>query len=1142
MIVKQQAVLSLCLGAAAASVSARGESFRPPAVPLVACDPYFSIWSRADRLTDADTTHWTGKSHRLAGTATIDGKQFRFMGLSDSDIPALTQTGLSVLPTRTVYTFEGEGVALGITFMTPALPDDMDLLARPVTYVTVALGATDAKKHRVAVRFAASAELAVNNANQLAVVAHEVVEGLAVVRAGSTDQPVLAKRGDDIRIDWGYLYLAVPAGPDVSVGIMSKGKATDKASVRGPGADLATVLDVEFGEVRDTPAERYLMLAYDDLYSIQYMKANLRPYWRRNGWEAADLLKASANEYETLKQRCETFDAELMRDLTAAGGERYAQIAALAYRQCFAAGKFVADANGQPLQFCKENHSNGCIATSDVFYPMSPQFLLFGPSVAKSFLVPFMNYAASKRWRFPFAPHDLGQYPHANGQRYGGGESSEANQMPVEESGNLLILMAAVAQMEGNADFASLYWPQLQQWAEYLKEKGFDPETQLCTDDFAGHLAHNVNLSVKAICGLAAFGKLCGLRGETAKAREYGDLAKGFADRWVREADDGDHYRLAFDKPGTWSQKYNLVWDRILGLGLFPPSVARTEMDHYRKVQLKYGLPLDNRKTYTKLDWVLWSATLTGDRADFAAIVEPVYTFLNETPDRFPMTDWYFTDSGKRRGFTARPVVGGVFLQMLYDQSAWRKYASRDKTGAQGWAPMPRPPEYVTVVPTAQQQASQWRYTTEQPAEAWFRTDFDDSAWQEGPGGFGTPKTPGTKIRTRWDTPDIWIRRTFDLPDPVPDKLVLRMHHDEDADVFLNGVLAAKVAGYTTEYDVTDILPAACRALRPGRNLIAIHCHQTIGGQYIDAGLDTVKAPTPTATTAASEGDVFLFSSFRGNGEDGLHLAYSHDGLEWTALKNDKSFLTPQVGGKLMRDPCIIQGPDGEFHMVWTTSWGDKGIGVAHSADLVEWSEQTFVPVMEHEPTARNSWAPEITWDPGGEQYVIYWATTIPGHFEETAKSADRGWNHRMYRTTTKDFETYTETTLFVEPGFNVIDATIANIGNRCVMVLKDETRHPPAKNLRIATSDRVTGPWAVASEPFSPPGLWVEGPTCLRVGDWWHVYFDAYAKHRYGAMRTKDFQTWEDISSQLRFPKDTRHGTAFRVPRAALDRLLKER
>jgi hypothetical protein len=284
-----------------------------------------------------------------------------------------------------------------------------------------------------------------------------------------------------------------------------------------------------------------------------------------------------------------------------------------------------------------------------------------------------------------------------------------------------------------------------------------------------------------------------------------------------------------------------------------------------------------------------------------------------------------------------------------------------------------------------------------------------------------------------------------------------------------------------------------------------------------------------------------IFASFRGNGEDGLHLAYSRDGLQWTALRGDKSFLKPKVGGKLMRDPCIIQGPDGLFHMVWTTSWADKGIGIAHSEDLINWSEQKFVPVMKHEPTARNCWAPEITWDPDEKQYVIYWATTLPDKFKETAKSADKGWNHRMYCTTTRDFESYTKTRLFYNPGFNVIDSTIIRDQDRYIMIAKDETRHPPAKNLHIAASDKVTGPWEKASEPFSPEGLWVEGATALKIGEYWYVYFDAYTKHRYGAMRTKDFKSWEDVSDRLKVPKGMRHGTVFSTSHDILDKLLKQ-
>lgn len=231
-----------------------------------------------------------------------------------------------------------------------------------------------------------------------------------------------------------------------------------------------------------------------------------------------------------------------------------------------------------------------------------------------------------------------------------------------------------------------------------------------------------------------------------------------------------------------------------------------------------------------------------------------------------------------------------------------------------------------------------------------------------------------------------------------------------------------------------------------------------------------------------------------------------------------------------MRDPCIIQGPNRLFHMVWTTSWTDKGIGIAHSKDLIHWSEQDFIPVMEHEPQARNCWAPEITWDPDGKQFVIYWATTISDQFTETAKSADKGWNHRMYCTTTKDFKGYTKTRLFYNPGFNVIDSTITRFRDQYIMITKDETRHPPAKNLHISTCDKVTGPWESPSEPFTPKGLWVEGPTVLKAGDLWYVYYDCYRKHRYGAMQTRDFKEWEDVSDQLRVPKGMRHGTAFSV------------
>ncbi|MDD4871376.1 MAG: DUF4965 domain-containing protein [Kiritimatiellae bacterium] len=818
------------------------KQFRPPSVPLVACDPYFSIWSPGNNLTDIDTTHWTGKPHRIASAVSIDGKKYRVMGGARSMGPALAQKSLSVLPTRTIYIFEDAGILLTLTFMTPALPEDIDILSRPVTYLTYEFCSADGKSHDVQFSFDASAELTVNTSKQEVTWSTETIGNLTALKIGSKEQNVLAKKGDDIRIDWGYLYVAAQASELASAKIIDIGSLHDispavELSTPAPAETVTAALCFDLGKIGEKSVSRMLMLAYDDLYSIQYMKQNLRPYWRRNDWEAADLLKASAKDYESLAKRCAAFDEELMADLIKAGGEKYAKICALSYRQCFAAGKFVADAKGRPISFCKENHSNGCIATSDVFYPMSPQFLFFGPTLAKSFIVPFMNYAASDRWKFPFAPHDLGTYPKANGQVYGGGERTEENQMPVEESGNLLILFAAVAQMEGNAGFASLYWPQLERWADYLKAKGFDPENQLCTDDFAGHLAHNVNLSAKAICGLGSFAKLCEMKGDKTKAREYSRLAKEFVAKWVKEADDGDHFRLAYDKPGTWSQKYNLVWDRVLGLNLFPAETLRKDMDYYKKIQNIYGLPLDNRKDYTKLDWTLWTATLTQNRTDFETLVDPVYLFINETPDRSPLTDWYQTKTAKKVGFTGRPVIGGVFMQMLYEKALWKKYASRDVTKAEGWAPMPVPPVTKTIIPTAKDDDNiLWRYTTEKPVDGWFKPDFDSGSWKEGKAGFGTRSTPGSVVRTEWKTENIWLRRELTMPDGKLSELHLIIHHDEDAEVYINGVLAASVSGYTSDYEIVPVNSNARNALKPGRNLIAIHCMQVKGGQYIDIG------------------------------------------------------------------------------------------------------------------------------------------------------------------------------------------------------------------------------------------------------------------------------------------------------------------
>jgi hypothetical protein len=640
----------------------------------------------ADQLTAENTRHWTGKPNSLAALLRVDGKTYRVMGRDPQRLPAMNQTRLDVFPTRTVYGFTGGGVNLELTFFTPALPHDLDVLSRPLTYIEWSVSSADAGGHTASIYFDAASELVVNTADQPAMAARYQLDGQPVLRLGSREQHVLGKRGDDLRIDWGYLYLAADRAGGITEAAMDRNQARSafEANGRLPDSDDLTTqpnpglaMTIDFGRVAAAPATRYLMLAYDDLYAIEYFERRERAWWRRKGAEAGDLLRAARSEHDALLARSKRFDEELTSDLRNAGGEAYARLAVLAYRQTLAAHKLVADIDGTALYFPKENFSNGCIATVDVIYPSAPFTLLFSPALLKAQLQPVLDYSRMERWKWPFAPHDLGTYPQANGQVYGGGERTEQNQMPVEESGNMLIMMAALARVEGNAAFSEKYWPQLTKWAEYLKEKGLDPENQLSTDDFAGHLAHNANLSIKAILALGSYGMLAEMTGHKTEAALYRKTAQEFARKWTELAAEGDHYRLAFDKPGTWSQKYNLVWDKLLGLNLFPAEVARKEMAFYLTKQNQYGLPLDNRKDYTKLDWILWTATMAESRADFDKLVGPAYRFAQESPSRVPLSDWYDTVTGKQQGFQARSVVGGLFIKMLADPAIWKKYAGR---------------------------------------------------------------------------------------------------------------------------------------------------------------------------------------------------------------------------------------------------------------------------------------------------------------------------------------------------------------------------------------------------------------------------------------------------------------------------------
>lgn len=673
-----------------------GADLRAPATPLVVHDPYFSIWSTSDRLTDGPTRHWTGAPQELNGIVRIDGKNYRYLGDAEREMPALDEIERTITPTRTLVTLQNPQVEIHISFLTPAFPDDMKIMARPVTYLTWDVKSRDGANHDVTLYLDIDGTIATNTPIEPVVWSRARIAGLDLLRVGSEKQPMLEKWGDNVRIDWGYFYVGVPdaqgeatlaaGNRDDRNHFVASGELLNRDDLdqprmpqsRHPSPPLLN-LAIPLGQVGKSPVSRHVLLAYDDIYSIEYMHQKLLPYWRTEFPSFAAMLQGAERDYPSLEARAEKYDADLQHDLVQAGGEEYAAIATLAFRQAIAAHKLVEDASGVPFFMPKENFSNGSISTVDVLYPSSPMFLFLNPKLVEAQLEPVARYAQTQHWKFPFAPHDLGVYPLANGQLYGGGEISEDDQMPVEESGNMILMFAALAHAEHDTAFAKRYWPLLTKWAEYLLDKGFDPENQLCTDDFAGHLAHNTNLSIKAIEALAAYAQLAKQMGDDKTASQYEGAAKSMAARWTAMAAEDGHYRLAFDKPNTWSQKYNLVWDDILGLHVFPAEIATREVAFYKTRLNPFGLPLDNRATYTKLDWTVWSATLATNPADFKAIVHPILKFLNQTPDRVPMTDWYDTVSAHQIGFQARSVVGGVYIKMLADPQLWNKWANRSK-------------------------------------------------------------------------------------------------------------------------------------------------------------------------------------------------------------------------------------------------------------------------------------------------------------------------------------------------------------------------------------------------------------------------------------------------------------------------------
>ena len=618
----------------------------------------------------------TAHCHNRTGGAYVD------FGLYENEPEKSTlnktalQKSVTVLPTQTIYTFDCGPVELDLIFTSPLLIDDLDLMSRPISYISYQVRSKDESMHDVQIYFETTPQWAVHDNSQS--VNFDVIErdGLKFLKTGTVEQPMLKRRGDDVRIDWGYFYMAGAKDQttamnfgdywDIKKEFMTTGSFSEvlPESMSAKINEKMTVLafSENLGEVSTKHTTGYIMLGYDDIYSIQYFEKNLKGYWTKNGEvDIYQAFKMAVDDYKSIIKRCDEFNTNLMNDAINAGGKKYAELCALVYRHAVAAHKLVVDDSGTLLFFSKENNSNGSIGTVDITYPSSPLFLIYNTDLVKGMMNPIFYYSESGKWTKPFAAHDVGTYPLANGQTYGG-------DMPVEESGNMLILTAAIAQVEGNADYAAKHWDVLTTWTDYLVKEGLDPDNQLNTDDFAGHSAHNANLSIKAIMGIASYSKLAEMQGMSDIANKYLEIAKKMATEWEKMANDGDHYKLTFDRPGTWSQKYNIVWDKLLDFNIFDPEIVVKEMAYYRTKQNKYGLPLDSRANYTKTDWIMWTATLTGEKEDFDALVDLVYKYADETNSRVPISDWHNTITAERMNFKARSVVGGYYMKLLEDK------------------------------------------------------------------------------------------------------------------------------------------------------------------------------------------------------------------------------------------------------------------------------------------------------------------------------------------------------------------------------------------------------------------------------------------------------------------------------------------
>lgn len=609
--------------------------------------------------------------HNTTGGAYVD------FGLYKNTMQAAVQNSVQVLATNTYYNFACGPVDLDVVFTSPQLIDDLEVQSFPASFISYQVKSNDGQEHDVQVYVGTSAQLGVSSSSQATTTSRTKSGDYAYAKAGTTNQNVLHSTGDG-QINWGYAYLysALNDNQNITVGnqqeVMEKfqttGEAlTSKSSMSSPGGVYPAMAYVHrMGIVTAQPQSAFVMMAYDDVKSINFLGSELKAYWTSvvSRTSFASQMKKFYQNYDELMQRCRDLDERIYNDGFQSGGYKYAEILSGVYRQAMTAHKLVADDEGNLLWMSRENNSGGFINTVDITYPSSPLFLVYNPELCRALVTPQFEYAFTGKWTKGFAAHDLGAYPMATGQTYGG-------DMPLEESADMIILAAMLQKQTGNTEYTKKYWDLLTLWTNYLVDNGKNPTNQLCTDDFMGPSEHNINLALKSIMGIYSYIELCKMLGYEDKAAEYTTKASSMITFWNNNAmtkTNPKHSRLAFgDGNYTWSEKYNMVWDMMWGWDIFADAREK-DMEYYQTKMLSYGLPLDSRGQYNKNDWHFWVGAMAKDDAEFQTYVDPMYRYVNETPTRVPLSDYHDANTGARRGYMARPVVAGYWMKVLVDK------------------------------------------------------------------------------------------------------------------------------------------------------------------------------------------------------------------------------------------------------------------------------------------------------------------------------------------------------------------------------------------------------------------------------------------------------------------------------------------